>query len=50
MLTGLMIQIAMQIRLHRLTRDLSKFKQELLKEELIDRIPTWAVCDGVAQG
>jgi len=49
MLAGLMIQIAMKIRLHRLTRDISKLKQEMLKEEIIDRIPTWAVSHGVAQ-
>jgi len=51
MLAGLMIQIAMQIGLHRPshTGDFSKFKEELLEEELTDRIRTWAACNGVAQ-
>ena len=45
------MQIALQIGLHRPshTQDFTKFKVELLDEELKDRIRTWAVCNGVAQ-
>ena len=45
------MQIALQIGLHRPshTQDFTKFKVELLDEELKDRIRTWAACNGVAQ-
>ena len=51
MLAGLMMQIAMQIGLHRPshTQDFTKFKVELLDEELRDRVRTWAACNAVAQ-
>ena len=51
MLSGLMMQIAMQIGLHRPShaQDFSKFKVELREEELRDRVRTWATCNAVAQ-
>lgn len=51
MLSGLMIQIAMQIGLHRPShaQDFSKFHVELRGEELRDRVKTWAACNVVAQ-
>ena len=51
MLTGLMMQIAMQIGLHRPShaQDFSRFKVELREEELKDRVRTWAACSAVAQ-
>lgn len=51
MLSGLMMQIAMQLGLHRPshTQDFTKFKVELLDEELRDRVRTWAACNGTAQ-
>ncbi|KAL2058069.1 hypothetical protein ABVK25_001687 [Lepraria finkii] len=51
MLAALMMQVAMQVGLHRPshTQDFTKFKVELLDEELKDRIRTWAACNGVAQ-
>ena len=51
LLTGTMMHLAMQLGLHRPshTGDFSKFKEELLEEELTDRVRTWAACNGVAQ-
>ena len=51
MLAGLMMQIAMQIGLHRPShsQDFTKFKVELMEEELRDRVRTWAACNAVAQ-
>ena len=51
MISGLMMQIAMQIGLHRPShaQDFSKFKVELRDEELRDRVKTWAACNVVAQ-
>jgi len=51
MLSGLMMQIAMQIGLHRPshTQDFTKFKVELMDEELRDRVRTWAACNATAQ-
>ena len=51
MLSGLMMQISMQIGLHRPShaQDFSKFQVELRDEELKDRVKTWAACNVVAQ-
>jgi hypothetical protein len=51
MLCGLMMQVAMQIGLHRPShaQDFSKFRVELREGELKDRVRTWAVCNIVAQ-
>ena len=51
MLSGLMMQIAMQIGLHRPshTQDFTKFKVELMDVELRDRVRTWAACNATAQ-
>ena len=51
MLCGLMMQIALQIGLHRPShaQDFSKFKVELREEELRDRVRTWATCNACAQ-
>lgn len=51
MLSGLMMQIAMQIGLHRPShaQDFTKFRVELREEELKDRVKTWAACNVVAQ-
>ncbi|SLM39609.1 c6 transcription factor [Lasallia pustulata] len=51
MLSGLMMQIAMQIGLHRPShaQDFTKFRVELREEELKDRVKTWATCNVVAQ-
>ena len=51
MLSGLMMQIALQIGLHRPShaQDFSKFRIELRDEELRDRCRTWAACNGIAQ-
>ncbi|MCJ1293146.1 hypothetical protein MMC34_004699 [Xylographa carneopallida] len=51
MLSGLMMQISMQIGLHRPShaQDFSKFQIELRDEELKDRVKTWAACNVVAQ-
>jgi len=51
MLCGMMMQIALQIGLHRPNhaQDFSKFRIELREAELQDRIRTWAVCNIVAQ-
>ncbi|KAI9826995.1 MAG: hypothetical protein M1819_007089 [Sarea resinae] len=51
MLTGTMMQIAMQIGLHRPShaQDFTKIRVELREEELRDRVKTWAACNIVAQ-
>ncbi len=51
MLSGIMMQIAMQIGLHRpsYAQDFTKFRVELREEELKDRVTTWAACNIVAQ-
>lgn len=51
MLSGLNMQIAMQIGLHRPShvQDFQKFKTDLMEEELRDRVRTWASCNAVAQ-
>ncbi len=51
MLSGLMMQIALQIGLHRPShaQDFTKFKVELREEELKDRVKTWAACNAIAQ-
>jgi hypothetical protein len=51
MLCGLMMQIAMQIGMHRPThaQDFSKFRVELREVELQDRVVVWSVCNIVAQ-
>jgi len=51
MLSGIMMQVAMQIGLHRPShaQDFTKFKVELREEELRDRVRTWASCNAVAQ-
>ena len=51
MLSGVMMQIAMQIGIHRPShaQDFTKFKVELREEELKDRVRTWASCNAVAQ-
>ncbi|KAJ9294663.1 transcriptional regulator family: Fungal Specific TF [Paecilomyces variotii] len=51
MLCGMMMQVAMQLGLHRPshTQDFSKFRIELMEEELRDKVRTWAVCNIVAQ-
>ena len=50
-LCGLMMQIALQIGLHRPThaQDFSKFRVELREVELQDRVVVWSVCNIVAQ-
>ena len=51
MAAGLMMQIAMQIGLHRPghAQDFSKLRVELRDGELKDRLKTWAACNIVAQ-
>ncbi|KAJ5130343.1 uncharacterized protein N7515_006382 [Penicillium bovifimosum] len=51
MLCGMMIQVAMQLGLHRPshTQDFSKFRVELIEDELRDKVRTWAICNIVAQ-
>jgi Fungal specific transcription factor domain len=51
MFSGVMMQIAMQIGLHRPShaQDFSKFRMELQEDELKDRARTWAICNIVAQ-
>ena len=51
MLCGLVMQISMQIGLHRPshTSDFTKFKVALREEELRDRVRTWAAANAVAQ-
>jgi Fungal specific transcription factor domain len=51
MFCGMMMQIAMQIGLHRPShaQDFSKFRMELQEDELKDRVRTWAICNQVSQ-
>jgi hypothetical protein len=51
MICGLMMQIAIQIGLHRPThaQDFTKFRVELREVELQDRVVVWSVCNIVAQ-
>lgn len=51
MLAGMMMQIALQIGLHRPdhAQDFTKFRIELRQAELQDRVVTWSVCNMVAQ-
>ena len=51
MLSGLMMQIAMQIGLHRPShaQDFARFKEDLREEELRDRVKTWVACNIVSQ-
>ena len=51
MLAGMMMQVALQIGLHRPdhAQDFSKFRIELRQAELQDRVVTWSVCNMVAQ-
>ena len=51
MLCGMMMQIALQIGLHRPThaQDFTKFRVELREVELQDRVVVWSVCNIVAQ-
>lgn len=50
-LAGMMMQIALQIGLHRPdhAQDFSKFRIELRKADLQDRVVVWSVCNMVAQ-
>ncbi|KAI4148339.1 MAG: hypothetical protein LQ341_001621 [Variospora aurantia] len=51
MLCGLMMQVAMQIGLHRPShaQDFARFKIELREEEMKDRVKTWVACNIVSQ-
>ncbi|KAL8705390.1 MAG: hypothetical protein Q9201_001509 [Fulgogasparrea decipioides] len=51
MLAGLMMQVAMQIGLHRPShaQDFARFKVEFREEELKDRVKTWVACNIVSQ-
>ncbi|KAL8936344.1 MAG: hypothetical protein Q9216_004980 [Gyalolechia sp. 2 TL-2023] len=51
MLNGLMMQVAMQIGLHRPShaQDFARFKIEFREEELKDRVKTWVACNMVSQ-
>ncbi|KAL2000793.1 hypothetical protein VTN02DRAFT_2638 [Thermoascus thermophilus] len=51
MLCGMMMQVAMQLGLHRPShvQDFSKFRVELIEAELRDKVRTWAICNIVAQ-
>ena len=51
MYCGLMVQVALQIGLHRPNhaQDFSKFRVELRDAELQDRVVVWSVCNIVAQ-
>lgn len=51
MLCGMMMQVAMQLGLHRPShvQDFSKFRVELMEGELRDKVRTWAICNIVAQ-
>lgn len=51
MLNGLMMQVAMQIGLHRPShaQDFARFKIEFREEELKDRVRTWVACNMVSQ-
>lgn len=51
MFVGLMMQVAMQIGLHRPShaQDFARFKIELREEEMKDRVKTWVACNMVSQ-
>ncbi|KMP04662.1 Zn(II)2Cys6 transcriptional activator [Coccidioides immitis H538.4] len=51
MLCGMMMQMALQIGLHRPShaQDFTKFRVEFREGELKDRITTWAICNIVSQ-
>lgn len=51
MLAGMMMQVALQMGLHRPdhAQDFSKFRIEVRQAELQDRVVTWCVCNTVAQ-
>ena len=51
MLAGLNMNVAMAQGLHRPShsQDFSKFKADLMEEELRDRVRTWALCNAIAQ-
>lgn len=51
MLSGLMMQIAMQLGLHRPVQpeEFTTFRMEIRGEELKDRLQTWIICNIVAQ-
>ncbi|KAI9760241.1 MAG: hypothetical protein M1835_000211 [Candelina submexicana] len=51
LLSGLMMQMCMQIGLHRPShaQDFSKFRVELREEEIRDRVKTWAACNITCQ-
>ena len=51
MISGMMMQIALQIGLHRPdhAQDFTKFRIELRQAELQDRVVTWCVCNMTAQ-
>ncbi|WPH01492.1 Hypothetical protein R9X50_00433800 [Acrodontium crateriforme] len=51
MLTGVMIQLAMQYGLHRPShaQDFSRFRVDLREEDIADRLNTWATVNIVAQ-
>ncbi|KAI4100628.1 MAG: hypothetical protein L6R37_005386 [Teloschistes peruensis] len=51
MLAGTMMQIAMQIGLHRPShaQDFARFKVEFREEELKDRVKTWVACNMISQ-
>ncbi|OJJ51263.1 hypothetical protein ASPZODRAFT_127303 [Penicilliopsis zonata CBS 506.65] len=51
MLCGMMMQVSMQLGLHRPShvQDFSKYRVELIEDELRDKIRTWAICNIVSQ-
>ncbi|KAL8663458.1 MAG: hypothetical protein Q9202_003875 [Teloschistes flavicans] len=51
MLAGTMMQVAMQIGLHRPShaQDFARFKVEFREEELKDRVKTWVACNIISQ-
>lgn len=51
MLSGLMMQIAMQLGLHRPVQaeEFTTFRMEAQGEAVKDRLQTWAICNIVAQ-
>lgn len=51
MLSGLMMQVAMQLGLHRPVQaeEFTTFRIEVRGEELKDRLQTWIICNIVAQ-
>lgn len=51
MLSGLMMQIAMQLGLHRPVQpeEFTTFRMEVQGEALKDRLQTWVICNIVAQ-